>query len=282
MFANGPESVWTALATSFLYHHTPDGRYREVLQASLSAAHAGRRLTVLEVGCNVGYLGGVLLRHGHDYLGIDVEPTFIDEATRSYGKHFSQLSVEELAAAGDPAFDMVCALETIEHVRYPREFLAACVSLLRPGGTLFLSTPDGDAMPTDQWDTDPPPTHLSVLSRRTFRLAIDSSWSLRFSDDPLLLRNRAGVMRFLRRHIPDGMARLSARSNTNLEPPDMDPQSPRFHLRSPVTLPYPFIVDMHWPRPAIRYAAWALSELAGLRSVGRSFRVIASRPPTRT
>ena len=53
-------------------------------------------------------------------------------------------SVEEFAEAetlsGSPLFDIVCALEIVEHVVEPRTFLKSCAQLVRPGGLLFVST----------------------------------------------------------------------------------------------------------------------------------------------
>lgn len=46
---------------------------------------------------------------------------------------------EELVEQGR-LFDAVCALEIIEHVNYPKEFVDTCAKLLKPNGFLFLST----------------------------------------------------------------------------------------------------------------------------------------------
>jgi len=48
-------------------------------------------------------------------------------------------TAEELAAEGQK-FPVITALEVIEHVAEPVEFLASLASLLAPGGLLFLST----------------------------------------------------------------------------------------------------------------------------------------------
>ena len=52
---------------------------------------------------------------------------------------FHQIRVEELARAGRK-FDVVCSLEVIEHVETPLAFVSACASLLKDGGSLYLST----------------------------------------------------------------------------------------------------------------------------------------------
>lgn len=38
------------------------------------------------------------------------------------------------------AFDSVCALEILEHVTDPQEFINSCFKLVKPGGLLFFST----------------------------------------------------------------------------------------------------------------------------------------------
>jgi 2-polyprenyl-6-hydroxyphenyl methylase/3-demethylubiquinone-9 3-methyltransferase len=50
-------------------------------------------------------------------------------------------ATEALAANGYAGqFDVVTAMEVVEHVANPHEFVQTCVSLLKPGGALFMST----------------------------------------------------------------------------------------------------------------------------------------------
>jgi 2-polyprenyl-6-hydroxyphenyl methylase/3-demethylubiquinone-9 3-methyltransferase len=48
-------------------------------------------------------------------------------------------TAEDLLAGGG-AFDVVLAMEVIEHVPSPVNFVATCSGLLKPGGLLFLAT----------------------------------------------------------------------------------------------------------------------------------------------
>ena len=49
-------------------------------------------------------------------------------------------SVEALAAEQPGSFDAITCMEMLEHVPDPSAIIAACASLLKPGGQLFLST----------------------------------------------------------------------------------------------------------------------------------------------
>ncbi|TIC73611.1 tubulin gamma chain [Wallemia mellicola] len=53
---------------------------------------------------------------------------------------YQYIAAEDLAKQGEEKFDVVCAMEVIEHVDKPSEFLKTCSKLVKPGGHLFLST----------------------------------------------------------------------------------------------------------------------------------------------
>jgi 2-polyprenyl-6-hydroxyphenyl methylase/3-demethylubiquinone-9 3-methyltransferase len=50
------------------------------------------------------------------------------------------VSVEALAAERPASFDAVTCMEMLEHVPDPAAIIAACSTLLKPGGHVFLST----------------------------------------------------------------------------------------------------------------------------------------------
>jgi 2-polyprenyl-6-hydroxyphenyl methylase / 3-demethylubiquinone-9 3-methyltransferase len=106
-------------------------------------ALAGRR--VLDVGCGGGLLAEALARYGAHVTAIDMAPAMI-EVARLHA-HESQVAVDyqlsspEAYAARAPApFDLITCMELIEHVPDPGALLAALAGMLRPGGSLFVST----------------------------------------------------------------------------------------------------------------------------------------------
>jgi SAM-dependent methyltransferase len=169
LLGQGPEPFWARLAAQHLAGGSADRRYVHALGLCLRAFDESRHLDVLEVGCNLGHLGGVLARLGHAYRGLDVQSEAIRSATLAYGPWYTCGSLEEQAA--DERYDLVLAFDVIEHLLQPRQFLLACLERLRPGGRLIITTPDGDAMPRGAWTGDLPPLHLAILCRRAFTVA---------------------------------------------------------------------------------------------------------------
>lgn len=107
-------------------------------------------LRVLDVGCGGGLLAEPLARMGANVLGIDLAPSHVDFARRHAAESglwidYRQVAVEQLVEEGRH-FDLVCAMEVVEHVADQEAFLRHCAALVRPGtgagpsGGLVLAT----------------------------------------------------------------------------------------------------------------------------------------------
>jgi len=106
-------------------------------------------LDVLDVGCGGGFLSESLTRLGGRTLGIDAASSNISIArthagldpalTSTSSLQYRDCTAEALREEG-AQFDIICAMEVVEHVRNPADFLRTLGELLKPGGHLFLST----------------------------------------------------------------------------------------------------------------------------------------------
>lgn len=101
-------------------------------------------LTALDVGCGAGMLCEPLARMGATVTGLD--PASENIAVARAHAQAGGLSidyrgelVEDVAAAGE-RFDIVTAMEVIEHVPDPASFVAACCAAVKPDGILLMAT----------------------------------------------------------------------------------------------------------------------------------------------
>jgi 2-polyprenyl-6-hydroxyphenyl methylase/3-demethylubiquinone-9 3-methyltransferase len=107
-----------------------------------SRALAGLRM--LDIGCGGGLLSEPLARMGADVVGADASETNIGIArlhaqSSALPIDYRCATAEALAAEGE-RFDMVLAMEIIEHVADVGLFLDALTELTRPGGLLLIAT----------------------------------------------------------------------------------------------------------------------------------------------
>lgn len=103
---------------------------------------AGLRL--VDIGCGGGLIAEPMARLGAEVVAIDAVERNIAVA-RLHAEHrglaidYRCTTAEDLAASGE-RFDIVLALEIVEHVATPDAFLATCGSLLAADGMLVAST----------------------------------------------------------------------------------------------------------------------------------------------
>jgi 2-polyprenyl-6-hydroxyphenyl methylase/3-demethylubiquinone-9 3-methyltransferase len=107
------------------------------------AGLAGKR--VVDVGCGGGILTESMARSGATVLGIDLSPKPLRvaelHALESGARvDYREIAAETLAAEQPESFDVVTCMEMLEHVPDPAQTVAACASLVRPRGWVFVST----------------------------------------------------------------------------------------------------------------------------------------------
>jgi 2-polyprenyl-3-methyl-5-hydroxy-6-metoxy-1,4-benzoquinol methylase len=118
--------------------HVSRRRLRTLL-AVLGRDAAGTRL--LDVGCSSGAFLMVARELGFDAEGVEISPEAAAAARRAgFRVHTGLL---EDARYQDASFDAVALIELLEHLRDPRALLAECRRILRPGGVLMATTPNG-------------------------------------------------------------------------------------------------------------------------------------------
>jgi 2-polyprenyl-6-hydroxyphenyl methylase/3-demethylubiquinone-9 3-methyltransferase len=101
-------------------------------------------LRMLDIGCGGGILSEPLARLGAQMVGADPSPENIAAASAhavqsGVSVDYRATLAETLAEAGE-RFDVVLAMEVVEHVVDVGAFVATCASMVKPGGMMFAAT----------------------------------------------------------------------------------------------------------------------------------------------
>lgn len=106
---------------------------------------------VLDFACGTGYgshfIAKSCKREATEVVGIDIDPDTIQYAKKRYSHPLTAYRTADVLDPELPhhigTFDTIISFETLEHVPDDRQFMKQVYNLLRPGGTLVLSTPFG-------------------------------------------------------------------------------------------------------------------------------------------
>jgi len=105
-------------------------------------AWIGTGKKVLDVGCNDGSDALRIIEAGNTVEGIDISFNAVEQARkRGVSARVLDISSQPLPFPAE-SFDVVVAGEIIEHVIDTDKFLRILHDMLKPGGTLILTTPN--------------------------------------------------------------------------------------------------------------------------------------------
>jgi 2-polyprenyl-3-methyl-5-hydroxy-6-metoxy-1,4-benzoquinol methylase len=103
---------------------------------------------VLDIACGSGY-GTFMIAKSckkvtDQIIGVDVDSDTIQYAKKTYNHPLIRYQTEDAISPELPkkigTFDTILSFETIEHVTNDQQFMANVLNMLKPGGTLVLST----------------------------------------------------------------------------------------------------------------------------------------------
>ena len=119
-------------ASDNVIHHRHMIAYREAAKLI-----SGR---VLEIGSGEGYGIKILSPLASEYLAVDKHQTPVEASFANV--RFMQCHVPPLPVIEDESMDFVITFQVIEHIKNDLFFLQEARRVLRPGGTLIMTTPN--------------------------------------------------------------------------------------------------------------------------------------------
>ncbi|WP_242337218.1 MULTISPECIES: bifunctional 2-polyprenyl-6-hydroxyphenol methylase/3-demethylubiquinol 3-O-methyltransferase UbiG [Anaeromyxobacter] len=137
-------------------------------------APAGPGSRLLDVGCGNGDFLRIARRLGFDVMGLDLDAAAV---ARARGSGFTVLAGTIEEAALDPeSFEHVTLNHVVEHLHDPVGTLRRVLALLRPGGRVWVQTPNLDAEGLKRFGADwrglEPPRHLTLFDASSLERAL--------------------------------------------------------------------------------------------------------------
>jgi SAM-dependent methyltransferase len=126
---------------------------------------------ILDVGCGSGHNLPMLAQFGTvDAIELDDDARAL--ASRRLGRPVMSAPLPELAGVPDGHYDLIAALDVIEHIEDDRKAVASIASKLRPGGAFLMTVPAHQWMWSVHDDLN---HHKRRYSKRRLRQLIDTS-----------------------------------------------------------------------------------------------------------
>lgn len=156
---------------------------------------------ICDLGCGVGWLANELSRFG-SVTGVDFSPEGIRVAQQRW-PNISFEVADVVAYRPNRKFDIVVSSEVLEHVDDQGGFFRTVDYLLKPGGILVLTCPNGKVrrfhcgleQPIEKWPT---PKQLRELAQAHLTICYQSTFILDFSNSgPLRIINSVKLRKLL-------------------------------------------------------------------------------------
>ncbi|QFY88682.1 methyltransferase domain-containing protein [Magnetovirga frankeli] len=146
-------------------------RYRFALNAELGGAR------ILDIACGIGY-GSFLLAENSgasEIVAVDRSGDALVMAKTYYDHPAIRWVESDAYRVGEVItgqFDVVCSFETLEHLPRDADFLRLIARMMKPGGLLYVSTPNEDVM---GFDHESFPYHVRHYTSNEFRQLLEST-----------------------------------------------------------------------------------------------------------
>jgi len=130
-------------------------------------------LDVVDMACGEGYGTDVLARRARRVVGVDANPEAYEHARLKYRRPNVSFVRDLVERYAEPC-DAVVFLQTIEHVEDPKAILEHFRSMLRPGGVVYVSTPNVLTLAPPGAEKSDNPWHLREYRPEEFRELCES------------------------------------------------------------------------------------------------------------
>jgi 2-polyprenyl-3-methyl-5-hydroxy-6-metoxy-1,4-benzoquinol methylase len=144
---------------------------KQVLGRRPADSSTAAKPSFLDVGCGMGAYLLAAQRLGFDVMGFEPSADHAYVAT----KHLHLKVASDYFSpqrTGGRTFDLIMLSHVLEHIYQPKQFLHDLISVLKPGGTMIVITPNSDSIVARAtgtlWPMLKPVDHVTMLCAKTY------------------------------------------------------------------------------------------------------------------
>ncbi|MBN2141013.1 MAG: class I SAM-dependent methyltransferase [Desulfovibrionaceae bacterium] len=168
------EDEWTKVMLNEFEQRVNKKMYSYTLEVIKGLDLGLRR--VIDIGAGTGLFVESAAEAGFQAEGLEINPNLVRRA-KNRGTNLFSATLNELGSRGK-RYDLATSWFVLEHVPNPREFLLELSGLVRPGGLVYVSVPNIDALATrlqgPESATFAGNSHINFFNRESlFRVAKD-------------------------------------------------------------------------------------------------------------
>lgn len=138
-------------------------------------------IKILDIGCNKGFLLHSAINKNWDPFGIELVPELLIPFKQKHKTITHQLytgSFDDLYKNFKKnSFDVITAIDVIEHFDNPRQSLKRMHQILKPGGMLLIQTPDSKSKnakkTSKEWGALKPLEHLFLFNKQNYHELVE-------------------------------------------------------------------------------------------------------------
>jgi len=159
------------------------GQYKEFMQKAYkirnmveSVVDNKKQINILDIGCNKGFFLSACIERGWNVHGIELVGELLIPFKNKYKDAADNIHIGRFEdihhKLNKGYFDVITAIDVVEHFEFPMESMKAIKQLLKPDGVIIVQTPDSNGMLSKQrgvkWGALKPMEHLFIFNKGNY------------------------------------------------------------------------------------------------------------------
>ncbi len=129
--------------------------------------------TICDVGSGHGFFLDEAKKKKYDTIGIEPSVLLAKITGKKYRVLVCAMDLQDYTKTNPGQFDVVTCIHVIEHVKKPKKFISDLLTLVKPGGILYIETPNSDShllyAEREHYTFLIPPEHLWIFSWKSIK-----------------------------------------------------------------------------------------------------------------